>query len=73
MNTTSGKPLDRDSIAGELEAIADIAFAISNPLLEGDNRQSDAVIGSTLHAIGMYLNRIASDIADYVPGEGAAI
>lgn len=68
---TNSKDLDRDSIAGELEAIADIAFAVSNPLLEGENRLSDAVIGNTLHAIGMYLNRIARDIADYVPGEGA--
>lgn len=63
--------LDRDALAGELEAIADTAFAISNPLLEGDNRQSDAVIGNVLHAIGSHLQRISGEIGNYIPGEGA--
>ena len=71
MNTTSRNTLDRDSIAGELEAIADTAFAISNTLLEGDNRQSEAVIGNVLHAIGSHLQRISAEIGNYVPEDEA--
>lgn len=64
--------LDRDDLAGELEAIADTLLAVSCPLLEGDNRLSDTVLGNVLHATSYHLQRISDELSNYVPGEGAA-
>ena len=56
---------DLYTLSSELEAIAGLAFSISNPLLEGENRMNDEIIGEAVYSIGSYIIRIAEDLAEY--------
>ena len=63
---------DTIELSAELEGASAILYIVSNPLLEGDNRQTEKLIGMALNGVAMFLDRICDDVGDLqTTGEGA--
>lgn len=64
---------DPTDLAAALDGAAAILYALSSPLMEGDNRNTEPTIGAAIHGVAMLLDYVSADVGDLAkPGEGAA-
>ena len=64
------KKPDPTDLAAAIEGAAAILYALSSPLMEGDNRSTDSTIGAAIHGVAMLLDYVSADVGD-LAGEGA--